>query len=227
MNVLSTISHVKSVKFCWTENETTFRTYSFKKCLHEHSTLPLAFDYKKATRNAHVTWASGKLRSQSKSTLGRYGEKTFFNKNNFFQKLNTFWNSFLTIFKVLQYWALHSLFTCKLVIDCMNTVIQPPVPLTFYHKKATRIAHVTWASRKLRSQSKSTLGRYGEKPFFNKNNFFQKLNTFWNSFLTIFKVLQYWALHGLFKCKLVIDCKNTVIQPPVSLIIENSSYNLS
>ena len=64
------------------------------------------------------------------------------------------------------------------------------VPLTFYYKKATRIAHVTWASRKLRSQSKSTLGRCGEKPFFNKNNFFQKLNTFWNSFLTIFKVLQ-------------------------------------
>ena len=64
------------------------------------------------------------------------------------------------------------------------------VPLTFYYKKATRIAHVTWASRKLRSQSKSTLGRYGEKTFFNKNNFFQKLNTFWNSFLTIFKVLQ-------------------------------------
>ena len=64
------------------------------------------------------------------------------------------------------------------------------VPLTFYYKKATRIAHVTWASRKLRSQSKSTLGRCGEKPFFNKNNFFQKLNTFWKSFLTIFKVLQ-------------------------------------
>ena len=64
------------------------------------------------------------------------------------------------------------------------------VPLTFYYKKATRIAHVNWASRKLRSQSKSTLGRCGEKPFFNKNNFFQKLNTFWNSFLTIFKVLQ-------------------------------------
>ena len=64
------------------------------------------------------------------------------------------------------------------------------VPLTFYYKKATRIAHVTWASRKLTSQSKSTLGRCGEKPFFNKNNFFQKLNTFWNSFLTIFKVLQ-------------------------------------
>ena len=29
-------------------------------------------------------------------------KKLFFNKNNFFQKLNTFWNSFLTIFKVLQ-----------------------------------------------------------------------------------------------------------------------------
>ena len=60
----------------------------------------------------------------------------------------------------------------------------------FYYKKATRIEHVTWASRKLRSQSKSTLGRYGEKTFFNKNNFFQKLNTFWNSFLTIFKALK-------------------------------------
>lgn len=64
------------------------------------------------------------------------------------------------------------------------------VPLTFYYKKATRIAHVTWASRKLRSQSKSTLGRYGEKPSLTKIIFFQKLNTFWNSFLTIFKVLQ-------------------------------------
>ena len=60
----------------------------------------------------------------------------------------------------------------------------------FYYKKATRIAHVTWASGKLRFQSKSTLGRYGEKPYFNKNNFFQWLNKFWNSFLAIFKVLK-------------------------------------
>ena len=54
MNVvypLKTLSRSNSVE---RENECTFRTYSFKNFLHEHSTFPLAFYYKKATRIAHI-----------------------------------------------------------------------------------------------------------------------------------------------------------------------------
>ena len=100
--MLSTISHVKSVKFCWTENECTFRTYSFKKCLHEHSTCPIDILLQESNQNCTCYLSEYETQISVKINSWSIWWKNFFNKNNFFQKLNTFWNSFLTIFKVLQ-----------------------------------------------------------------------------------------------------------------------------
>ena len=129
MNVVYPPQNVKSVKFCWTGNECTFGTYSFKNFLHEHSTFPLAFYYKKATRIAHILpeRVGNSDFSQDQLLVDMVKNliltKTIFSRNLIHFEIR-FWQS-------LRYynWALLSLFKCKLVIDCMSTVIQPSVSL--------------------------------------------------------------------------------------------------
>ena len=72
-----------------------------------------------------------------------FSTKTIFSRNLIHFEIR-FWQS-------LRYynWALLSLFKCKLVIDCMSTVIQPPVSL-FTDLKQLIIYHIWWVKTPIR-----------------------------------------------------------------------------